>query len=198
MVGLSGEDELHARLSDEGFDDSEGRIFAFEHRALFDMKLKIGEGVVGQDLRRWKLRGIEAKGLNRLGDADAISIGACESLRIELPTKARLPRKGLLKRTPSSSEKPMTSMAKGSWLTLKLLDNREAENDTEDAVESSCIGHCVEMRTDDEAWSVRMCCRAKVREDCRWRRHGPSCRRLPSSSARARAPDAWKAQGRGA
>src|SRR5437868_14282741 len=59
MVGLSGEDEFHASLSDECLDDSKRCIFALEHGALFDMNFEIGEGFAGQS-SGGKRRGVEA------------------------------------------------------------------------------------------------------------------------------------------
>ena len=48
MIGLTGEDELHASLTDECADDSKRSIFAFKDWSLLNMKLQIGEGFVGQ------------------------------------------------------------------------------------------------------------------------------------------------------
>ena len=82
-VGVSGEDEFHASLSDQCLDDSERCIFAFEHRALFDMNFEIGERFAGQS-SGGKRRGIEAIVVNRLPEADAVPIGTRKCVRVEL------------------------------------------------------------------------------------------------------------------
>src|SRR5277367_6484612 len=93
VVGLTGEDEFHASLSDECIDDSKREILALEHRALFDMELKVGEGIVRQD-RRWKLRGVESVGLNCRLNSNAISIGVRQRLRIEFADKSEATEEG--------------------------------------------------------------------------------------------------------
>ena len=63
---------------------------------------------------------------------------------------ARLPMNGTPKRTPSSSEKPTTSMLKGSGRRSDEFDERQPENDAENAVERAGARHRVEMRADEE------------------------------------------------
>ena len=83
VVGLAGEDELHAGLSGDGVDHAERAGFAFEHGALLDVELEIAEGGVGEDGRR-ELRGVEAEVADGVGDTDAAAIGASEGCGVEL------------------------------------------------------------------------------------------------------------------
>src|SRR5208283_2045730 len=49
VVGLAGEDELHAGLADDGLDVAEGAVFALEDGALLDVELEVGECGVVED-----------------------------------------------------------------------------------------------------------------------------------------------------
>ena len=160
VVGLAGEDELHAGLADDGLDDAEWRAFALEDWALLDVELEVAEGGVD----RWTAAGISAGSRPKLRMASA-TLMPSRSVRARVaasssPTRRVMPRKGLAKRTPSSSEKPMTSMAKGSGAgeaARSSLDEGDAEDDAEDAVECACVGDGVEVGADEEAGGAGCC-----------------------------------------
>ena len=69
-----------AGLTDDGIDDAEGMIFAFEHGALLDVELEVAEGGVVDD-GCGEFVGIEAEVADGFGDGDAVAVGAREGCR---------------------------------------------------------------------------------------------------------------------
>ena len=168
MVGLAGEGELHARLAGDGVDDAERMVFALEHGALLDVELEVAEGVASM-----RAAGSSSGSRPKVRMASA-TVMPSRSVRARVsasssPMRARLPRNGMPKRTPSSSEKPMTSMAKGRGVGCEFFDDGDAEDDAEEAVEGAGVGDGVEVRADEQARRVG-------------REAGQRPRRLPAAS----------------
>ena len=112
------------------------------------MKLEIPEGVVARlVLRRFALGRDQKRESRRRRCAVA---SRCEQIASRPPISARLPMNGTPKRTPSSSENPITSMANGSVRPSKMLDQRHSEHDAQNAVERSGVRNGVQMRADEQ------------------------------------------------
>ena len=115
-----------AALSGDRVDDAERQAEALEHRSLLDVELEIAERVGSATRASSSRGGIEAEVANRVAHADAVRIAARRAASSSsVPTSARLPMNGTPKRTPSSSEKPTTSMLNGSRRPSQQLDQRD-------------------------------------------------------------------------
>ena len=96
-----------------------------------------------------------------------------------LPTSARLPMNGVPKRTPSSSEKPTTSIANGSRSPCSSSSSATASTTPEDAVVGTGVRNRIEVRTDQEPWQRSAAQQDKLHGNYRQHR---CARRAPSGS----------------
>ena len=185
MAGRADERHVRACLAGDGVDDAKRQIEVFEHRPLLDVELEIAE----RFRRRTRVgdpAGIETEVAGSRREACGPPASrAIEQPASNVPASARLPMNGTPKRTPSSSEKPTTSMANGRRFASSRSTSAIAEHHAEDAVERAGVRHRVEMRADEQAGTSRRRRRtapADTRRECsRWHPRAPSCPAAPST-----------------
>ena len=118
------------------------------------MNLKIGECFVGHD-RVPKICRVEAVVANGFGYSDAVSIRACEGLRVELADECEASQKWFVEAHAFFFGEADDFDGERKMLAAQLLDYSDAEHNAEDAVEGAGVGDGVEVGADEKAWGVR-------------------------------------------
>ena len=88
VIGAAQECELQSALSDDGFDGGEGLMQCIQNRALFDVKLKVAEGIVFQ-LGPRKIAGIQSEVFDCLSHRNAARVASGEEFLDRVCRRAR-------------------------------------------------------------------------------------------------------------
>ena len=114
VAGLALTSTVKRRCAVDRGDDADRQALGLEHRALLDVHLDIGQRHPPGGAAPSMVRRVAAELLQRLAHADPVRVARLERRRSSVPATAREPVSVTGKRTPSSSPKASTSIAKGS------------------------------------------------------------------------------------
>ena len=193
VVGLAGEDEFHAGLSDDGARRRRGAAFAFEHRALLDVELEIARRRSRRCAAAGSSCGVEAEVADGLGDGDAVAIGARERRRVEFADEREAAEERLGEAHALLFGEADDFDREGQRLS-RCSSSTSATPSTTPRMPSKApalgtVSRCEPMSRRGASGSDAA---QQRRADCRRRRRGLSCRRRASSRAAARGRDAWR------
>ena len=126
VVGPANECELKPALAGDRLHDSERLLQCLQNRALLDVKFHVSPEYRFPKQPEEFLAGFNPNSSMALRTEIPRGSLRCRSSSSSLPVSARLPMNGVPKRTPSSSEKPTTSIPNGSRRPSKASSNATA------------------------------------------------------------------------
>src|ERR1700733_12475134 len=118
------------------------------------MELEVCEDVAGKNCY-WELFRIDIVGFDGLPDADAVSIRTSKFFRIQLSDKGEAAEKGFAETYTLFFREADDLDRNGKIFPLEFFNDGHSENNTEDAIEGSGVGHRVEVRTDEDTRRTR-------------------------------------------
>ena len=146
MIHAADKNEFEPALAGDGLDHTERTLQSVQNRPLLDVKFHEAERVALQS-SFGNLARVQAEVLNRLPDANAIFVLAAQQFVIETSHKRAASDERRSETLSFFLGKADHFDSKWQPLTVQCLKQSHAKNHSQNAIERSGVGHCIEMRS---------------------------------------------------